>query len=308
MTDARRPSEDARTRRPRGTKRPASDDEDDNAVEDEGPACHSCRKRKAKCSRQQPCRQCERLNVDCIYDERRQRPGMRTGAIEALNQRLTSLEHMFLGQGILLRPLLAQLSTTPESSHHSDLSGETDALRRQLLSVAQERSLTDAARDRQKAWHSTGDEPPQAPSENAGAPITYSLTDSALPPPEVVDHLVDLYFQQIHPWIPILHISNTKQQLKDPVQREKLSTILHSIVSVCLRIDDSEYVRSLGDVKARSLRCRHTVILRSMEAFSVRNLQALVIIAFDIVSRVSDSLVSSNFSRLVAAEDPRRGL
>lgn len=71
---------------------------------DEGPACQSCRKRKLKCNREAPCSQCVRLcesvfisflhNSDkfeaceCFYDNRRQKPGMKSGAVESLSRRL----------------------------------------------------------------------------------------------------------------------------------------------------------------------------------------------------------------------------
>lgn len=124
----------------RGEKQSAPDDDDAD-----GPACHSCRKRRAKCSREQPCRQCVKLNTDCMYDEKRQRPGMHTGAIEALNQRLTTLEQIFLGSALLLRPLLGRLEQQSEHGNESDLAELTDALRLQLLGVARDKLVSEDA-------------------------------------------------------------------------------------------------------------------------------------------------------------------
>ncbi|KAL1845343.1 hypothetical protein VTK73DRAFT_651 [Phialemonium thermophilum] len=59
-----------------------------SVAKDEGPACQSCRRKKAKCTRRQPCSQCVRYNVECVYDDKRTKPGMRTGAIETLSQRV----------------------------------------------------------------------------------------------------------------------------------------------------------------------------------------------------------------------------
>lgn len=269
---------DAPICRPRGEKRPLPDD--DGA---DGPACHSCRKRKARCSKQQPCSQCVKLNIDCLYDEARQRPGMRTGAIESLNRRLTSLEQMFLGQGLLLRPLLGQLQKEPSAEEPVNLSKQTDDLRQELISVARGESLGDENVEQNRA-HPTLKNHTLTDATSPGPP-GYSLTSSALPSVEIVDNLVELYFQQIHPWIPVLHISSFKDSLRDPTKRESLSTILHAIVSVCLPLEDCDFARSLPDVKGYCLRCRHTVMLRSFEAFSVQNLQALIIVAFDIVSQ-----------------------
>ncbi|KAF2652504.1 hypothetical protein K491DRAFT_663631 [Lophiostoma macrostomum CBS 122681] len=264
----------------RGEKRSAPDDDDKN--DDEGPACQSCRKRKARCSRQQPCQQCIKLNVECMYDESRQRPGMRPGVVEALNQRLTSLEQMFIGQGLLLRPLLGEIgSRTSAAASGTDLNGQTRTLREELLGYANSNPtpklhVAPASTSGLTSAHVPADNS----SMNAG---TQPLTAPALPPPEVVDRLVTLYFQQIHPWIPVLHISNFQQQLKDPIERGKLSTVLLAIVSVSLRLDNGDYRRTITDLKGRCLTYRHAVILRSMETFSVQNLQALVIVAFDII-------------------------
>ena len=78
---------------------------DDNH-ENEGPACQNCRKKKSACSRTQPCSACVRYStswitelgnydiencladVECIYYDGRAKTGVRTGAIEGLNQRI----------------------------------------------------------------------------------------------------------------------------------------------------------------------------------------------------------------------------
>ncbi|KAF1970022.1 hypothetical protein BU23DRAFT_220158 [Bimuria novae-zelandiae CBS 107.79] len=264
----------------RGEKRPAPDSDDRN--DDEGPACQSCRKRKAKCSRQQPCQQCVKLRVDCVYDESRQRPGMRPGVVEALNQRLTSLEQMFIGQGLLLRPLLGQMgSPSNPPGSQSDLDGQVNALRHELLGYANGSPIPQLRDVRAPLPNS---DCPVVPHSSVPTPADVQpLTAPTLPPIEVVDRLVELYFEEIHPWIPVLHVSETKRKLEDPIQREKLTTVLLAIVSVCLRIDNSDYARAPHDLKAVCLRYRHAVILRSMETFSVQNLQALVIVSFDIL-------------------------
>jgi hypothetical protein len=86
--------------------------------------------------------------------------------------------------------------------------------------------------------------------------------DDELPPDDLIDDLVEIYFKSIHSWIPVLHVR----------------------VSVCVRFSNDPRLSS-AEVRTRySKRSRQTVILQSMESFSVENLQALVICAFDIVS------------------------
>jgi hypothetical protein len=107
-----------------------------------------------------------------------------------------------------------------------------------------------------------------------------------LPPDDLIDALVEIYFTNIHPWIPILHVRQFRERMKDPVERKKLETIFHAILSLCVRFSNDPRLRN-AEVRARySKSSRNTVILQSMELFSVENLQALVICAFDTVSRV----------------------
>ncbi|KAG5792389.1 hypothetical protein H9Q69_008585 [Fusarium xylarioides] len=80
--------------RPEKRKRTSKDDP-------QGPSCSLCRRRKAKCSRDQPCGTCIKLGAECIYDQEKSKPGMRAGAIETLTQRVATLENMFVGQGVL---------------------------------------------------------------------------------------------------------------------------------------------------------------------------------------------------------------
>ncbi|KAF4483699.1 Asperfuranone cluster transcription factor afoA [Colletotrichum fructicola Nara gc5] len=55
------------------------------------PSCEGCRRRKLKCTRQRPlCSNCERLEIDCIYENRRNKPGLKGGAVESLNRRLVT--------------------------------------------------------------------------------------------------------------------------------------------------------------------------------------------------------------------------
>lgn len=107
--------------------------------------------------------------------------------------------------------------------------------------------------------------------------------DDALPPDDLVNDLVEIYFTNIHPWIPILHVRQFRERMSIPTQRKKLSTIFHAIVSLCVRFSSDPRL-SNADVRAKlSKKSRQTVILKSMESFSVENLQALVICAFDTV-------------------------
>lgn len=100
---------------------------------------------------------------------------------------------------------------------------------------------------------------------------------------DLTDSLVELYFSNIHPWIPILHVRQFRRRLHPPDERPKIKIILHVITSVCVRFSDDP---RLGDAESRSKLAessRQAVILQSMESFSVEGLQALIICAFDTI-------------------------
>ena len=211
---------------------------------------------------------------------------------------------MFLGQGVLwqqvwkcLDAISAQSPTDSGYSLSTDsrLQGQTlqactAQLKKTLSSISSE--VQDRAteadpgpvpspkRPRLDAWKETG-EPTQGlvidSSHTTGEQGDVTLPD------DLLASLVDIYFVRIHPWIPMLHVRQFRQSMVDLSQRKRLTTIFHAIVSLCVRFSDDP---RLGDAKMRlelARRSRETVILQSMQSFSVENLQALIICAFDTV-------------------------
>lgn len=173
-------------------------DQADDGGED-GPACQSCRRRKSRCSKQQPCAQCERLEVECLYDERR-RPGLKTGAIESLSQRLANLEQMFLGQSLLLQGKFgvtsgespAATTIIADNSHDALLAAATQVREQLLHAAAQHKSQVTVPLGDQVAEGDTRLHSPQIIAQSA-APADASRYDPMLPEFVVLD-LVGWYF------------------------------------------------------------------------------------------------------------------
>lgn len=259
---------------------------------DDGPACLSCRRRKSRCSKQQPCEQCERLDVECTYDERR-RPGFKTGAIEALSQRVANLEHMFLGQALLLQGKIATDSSNKSESLHDPpvapdegpnaLLAATSKVRDQLLQVATRHDYNSDPLAQDNIASTQRDAHAKTYPVVSGTHVA-GLYDDPLPSQSIVDGLVDWYFTNIHRWIPVIHQRRFREQLQSRLGRSKAHIVLLSITSVCLRYERSSNMsEALSEVIIK--RCRDAVILRSTECFSLESLQALVILAFDIIGR-----------------------
>jgi hypothetical protein len=239
--------------------------------------------------------------------------------IESLSQRLDTLEKMFIGQTLVTRQLLsairelnpnlgpkspgnlAQLSDCGSPSKPLDLlTAEISGLKRELLqasSPATSGSGVSAKRQRLNNHHDVSPRSYQQPTSDPELsqqrrPTIVDLLDcedSSLPPADLVDILVHLYFDLIHPWIPILHKTSFLRRLESVTTRPALSTILHAIVAATVRFSADKRLER-KEVRDRYFRIsRQTVILKSMEMFSVENLQALVIIAFDTVSLTNPS-------------------
>ncbi|KAH7148203.1 fungal-specific transcription factor domain-containing protein [Dactylonectria macrodidyma] len=256
-----------------------------------GPSCHSCRRRKAKCSRDQPCSSCLKLGIDCVYDQEKSKPGMRTGAIESLNQRVAALENMFVGQGVLWQQIWNSIShhggqgsdASPSSNQPPSIQQQSSAVREYFAALSSSKNPPQLG-SRESSLSKDAVRTPVSGNLPQQDPTSTKYGDQHLPPDSVVDSLVETYFTQVHPWIPILHAQKFRARLSHPLERARVSTILHAIVSLCIRFSDDPQIESSPHVRSwYSTRCRQTVILQSMESFSVENLQALIICAFDTI-------------------------
>ncbi|KAI2776237.1 fungal-specific transcription factor domain-containing protein [Daldinia loculata] len=229
--------------------------------------------------------------TQCVYDDTRSKPGMRTGAIENLSQRIASLEQMFLGQSMLWQQLWSGLANTasghigsPSNSLRDPASSLKDHIA-QVKSNLTHIASTDSAQhnpilESPNQWGSRLTQRSIAGYDRA-KPTEYDEVD--LPPKDLVDALVEIYFAKIHPWIPMLHVRLFRRRMAEDQKRARLTTIFHAIVSLCSRFSDDARLGNVEEKLRNAKRSRQTVLLRSMESFSVENLQALIICAFDTV-------------------------
>lgn len=145
-------------------------------------------------------------------------------------------------------------------------------------------------------------------------------TEGCLPPLEILEWTVRLYFKFVHPWIPILHENSFWERFNNPVRRRPMEVILHAMVAAALRFDTSiqktgclcrDSARGAGiedghGPKRRRVnrsesssgertwtleqqvdQSRRAVLFAAMETMSVESIQALSILAFDDVSLFS---------------------
>lgn len=104
-----------------------------------------------------------------------------------------------------------------------------------------------------------------------------------LPPYDLLYALVDLYFEHINTWCPILHRRTTLDTFFGPSPLEEADRIvLYAIVATTLRF--SSDARLTEESRKRYHGCsKQKVLLYGLENSSVKALQALVILALDLV-------------------------
>ncbi|KAH6719173.1 fungal-specific transcription factor domain-containing protein [Leptodontidium sp. MPI-SDFR-AT-0119] len=181
-------------------------------------ACIICRKRKLKCDGTKPsCSTCTRLGHSCAYDEVRRKSGPKRGYVKALEERLKQVETLLKTQdpvpptpeipqsftsgagnvsGVGLRPIPAGDFNIPNSSINLGNGADTDR------------------------WAFNG-ESPQPPIDmafttdlNMGMGLddntfTWEMIglglEEPLPPQDTIDELHQIYFDKIHPSVPMIH-------------------------------------------------------------------------------------------------------
>ncbi|KAL3475181.1 hypothetical protein BJX99DRAFT_271211 [Aspergillus californicus] len=246
------------------------------------PACGACRKRKLKCSREVPlCSHCRRIGTDCSYNDDREKPGLKTGAVEALRRRVEALEDAVFSAGNARVPaqdtnlavaireglemLLGQSQPSSQSNHHR---------KRPLSEITQSVHSPDG--EIRSATHKR-----RRSSRALIEPDDFADLSSTLPSTKILDAVVDLYFNLVQPWIPILHEKRFHERIRNPDDRAHFEVVLHAMVYALLRHVDRELTAPLGEIENICERSKKIVVLTAMSDLHVENLQALTIVCFE---------------------------
>ncbi|KAL3422549.1 fungal specific transcription factor [Phlyctema vagabunda] len=133
-------------------------------------------------------------------------------------------------------------------------------------------------------FYSTGQPPLTSPSLNIEHKSDSGLAaDNALPPYDLLYALVDLYFKYVNSWCPILHRRSTLDSLFGPSALDEADRILlHAIVATTLRFSTDQRLTPERRVHYHDV-SKQKVLLYGLENSSVKALQALVILALDLV-------------------------
>ncbi|KAF3764776.1 hypothetical protein M406DRAFT_258289 [Cryphonectria parasitica EP155] len=185
-------------------------------------ACMVCRKRKLRCDGNRPCcSTCTRLGHDCAYDEVRRKSGPKRGYVKALEERLKQVETLLKTQ----EPPAATASKTA-SSNTPPISSRTEPKISSTTPPVPSLNVPDppinagGGRERD-CWDFTGDNSPR-PQQQQLAPDTFDFNsinmqnnftwemiglglEEPLPPQESIDEFHQIYFEKIHPSMPMIH-------------------------------------------------------------------------------------------------------
>jgi len=114
---------------------------------------------------------------------------------------------------------------------------------------------------------------------------SHAFNPPNIPDDDGVDQVIDAYFRQIHPWIPMIHEARFRKRLRENRDDANLFPLLQSMILVAFRHvyrkDAAESIqRLIGDQDD----VRDWVVAQATKCLSVENLQALIIICFYDVS------------------------
>ncbi|OBT40215.1 hypothetical protein VE00_08757 [Pseudogymnoascus sp. WSF 3629] len=230
-------------------------------------ACVICRKRKLKCDGSKPsCSTCKRLHHDCAYDEVRRKSGPKRGYVKALEERLKQVEE-------LLKTRDPAAAKSPDLARPTFTAANTHTSTRAMLATANADfgvNNPDIAvvndRDHER-WHYPGDSPQPGMEELAFDPnlnmggmtmdptFTWEMIglglDEPLPPQDTIDELHQIYFEKIHPSVPMIHkyrylaAMNLAPNQRPPVcLRYAMWTLACSVTDKFLDLKDHFYQRS----------------------------------------------------------------
>ncbi|KAI1492332.1 fungal-specific transcription factor domain-containing protein [Biscogniauxia mediterranea] len=262
-------------------------------------ACMICRKRKLRCDGVKPsCSTCTRLGHSCAYDEVRKKSGPKRGYVKALEERLKQVEELLKTQ---------EPNTTGASP---DNTGKTpnvtfEPARPPTAAATANFHVTNPsigmASDRDMDRWRFNDESPQAagldefnfaggmpmPMNGMDPSFTWEMIglglEEPLPPQETIDELHQMYFEKIHPSLPMIHkfrylaAMNLAPNQRPPVSlryaiwtlacslTEKYGNLKDLFYQRARKYIEADYIKGYGEHLISVAHCQTHILLASYE-------------------------------------------
>ncbi|KAF1979607.1 hypothetical protein BU23DRAFT_371884, partial [Bimuria novae-zelandiae CBS 107.79] len=241
-------------------------------------ACNSCRKAKLRCSRDKPsCAHCRKTGVECLYETKRTKPGIKTGAIENLHRRLgtathspgtvQSLEDQVREQGEYCKSFHTDASVKSQSSAAQEILGVLARELPKLVDGADGNSSSHCSSAEHRKIAVTSDFSHRK-AGNLGNEDFASMFDLAF-----VKAVITAYFRHVHPWIPMIHEGRFRRRLENENESAQLTSLIQAMV-----VAASRFVPNAGSQADATT--RRKVAATAMDHVCLENLQALIILAY----------------------------
>ncbi|KAL5407652.1 hypothetical protein PMIN03_007024 [Paraphaeosphaeria minitans] len=234
-------------------------------------ACNNCRKAKLRCSRDRPsCAHCRKTGADCLYETKRTKPGLKTGAIENVHRRLDALERQTKEQAELCR-----------GSHPSASVDSQDMTAREILSLLARElpKLDDGTIESQSRLWSPKEAMPGAKRkrvfDDEDEVCTVDGSNSLSLNPALLEEAIAAYFFYVHPWIPMIHEGRFRRRLEHGGGRARLIVVIEAMV-----VAASRFVPNASISAGTIAQMRSRVITAAMDSVCLESLQALIIVAY----------------------------
>ncbi|RDW88831.1 hypothetical protein BP6252_00863 [Coleophoma cylindrospora] len=237
-------------------------------------ACIICRKRKLKCDGTKPsCSTCSRLGHNCAYDEQRKKSGPKRGYVKALEERLKQVETLLKSQ----EPATTTSETTSNTFANSiSGNGIQPAVTSNDFGISGPGIGMDGTASGTDRWDFNTS--PQATMDDLSftnnmslglglddASFTWEMIglglEEPLPSQETIDDLHAIYFEKIHPSLPMIHkyrylaAMNLAPNQRPPVAlRYAMWTLAASIEEKYMDLRDHFYQRARKYMEQDSLK------------------------------------------------------
>ncbi|KAI1175409.1 fungal-specific transcription factor [Nemania sp. FL0916] len=230
-------------------------------------ACMICRKRKLRCDGIKPsCSTCTRLGHSCAYDEVRKKSGPKRGYVKALEERLKQVEE-------LLKTQEPGGSTSPEAPTTSnaalDQSRSQQAAAAAAFDVAEPPMPIGGDRDLDR-WRFNGESPQGNGLDEFNftnnIPLNMNGISSVIlgdmiplgfneppPNPDIIDELHQIFFEKIHPSLPMIHKFRYLAAMNLPLNQRPPVALRYAIWTLACSIADKfKGLKELYYQRARS--------------------------------------------------------
>lgn len=233
-------------------------------------ACDCCRRRKVRCDGSNPCSNCQRAGFSCAFtDSTQKRPrGPPKGFVALIEDRLHTIERLLVN--IVQREPNNSTNPTTTASSSSDDSEALQKLKRPFSLYAKREQEQETDNQDTKEYNGQGTSHTQGPSThrnrflqdynneaedlrnalanlNFGSPssslpliqqrhesipgLPSTLPSIPLPPPDVIQRLIDLYFAHANWTLPILKRSTIIAKLTGADNNALSPLLLYSIMA-----------------------------------------------------------------------------